>query len=305
VRRQRLLRIAGRAVADLERMGIRGGGRRDPSRRPRRPGLARAHPRLVFAFVEGRAAAGRPAGAECLRRAGPARAGLGMDRRRRLAAGRRRQPQPGRPRHRQVLRRRRAVDGRPRQLRGADAGGDAVLAGRPRRHRQHGIPLRQERAMKPLSKPASMKRALPGLAVAALLCLAGLAGAAGPAQPLPGDSVYQLALPLTDQDGRTADWRALRGKPRLVAMFYTSCQYICPLIVESGKAVERQLSDAERQRLGVLLVSMDPARDDPAALRKVVEQRKLDTARWTLASPPQAKVRDVAGLLGIRYRQLA
>jgi len=159
--------------------------------------------------------------------------------------------------------------------------------------------------MKPLSKPASMKRALRGLAVAALLCLAGLAGAAGPAQPLPGDSVYQLALPLTDQAGRTADWRTLRGKPRLVSMFYTSCQYICPLIVESGKAVERQLSDAERQRLGVLLVSMDPARDDPAALRKVVEQRKLDTARWTLASPPQAKVRDVAGLLGIRYRQLA
>lgn len=159
--------------------------------------------------------------------------------------------------------------------------------------------------MKPLSKPASMKRALRGLAAAALLCLAGLAGAAGPAQPLPGDSVYQLALPLTDQAGRTADWRTLRGKPRLVSMFYTSCQYICPLIVESGKAVERQLSDAERQRLGVLLVSMDPARDDPAALRKVVEQRKLDTARWTLASPPQAKVRDVAGLLGIRYRQLA
>jgi protein SCO1/2 len=159
--------------------------------------------------------------------------------------------------------------------------------------------------MKPLSKPASMKHALRGLAAAALLCLAGLAGAAGPAQPLPGDSVYQLALPLTDQAGRTADWRTLRGKPRLVSMFYTSCQYICPLIVESGKAVERQLSDAERQRLGVLLVSMDPARDDPAALRKVVEQRKLDTARWTLASPPQAKVRDVAGLLGIRYRQLA
>ena len=160
--------------------------------------------------------------------------------------------------------------------------------------------------MKPLSMGhASMKHALRGLAATALLCLAGLAGAAGPAQPLPGDSVYQLSLPLTDQDGRTADWRTLRGKPRLVAMFYTSCQYICPLIVESGKAVDRQLSDAERQRLGVLLVSMDPARDDPAALKKVAEQRQLDTTRWTLASPPQAKVRDVAGLLGIRYRQLA
>ena len=50
---------------------------------------------------------------------------------------------------------------------------------------------------------------------------------------------------------------------------------------------------------------MDPARDDPAALKKVAEQRKLDTTRWTLASPPAGEVRAVAGVLGIRYRLLA
>ena len=31
----------------------------------------------------------------------------------------------------------------------------------------------------------------------------------------------------------------------------------------------------------------------------------LDTARWTLASPPADDVREVAGVLGIRYRALA
>ena len=130
--------------------------------------------------------------------------------------------------------------------------------------------------------------------------------AGGPtARPLPSDSVYQLALPLTDQAGRTTDWRNLRGKPRVVSMFYTSCQYICPLIVDSGKAIEHQLSPAERGRIGIVLISMDPARDDPAALKKVAEQRKLDTTRWTLASPPAGEVRAVAGVLGIRYRLLA
>lgn len=135
--------------------------------------------------------------------------------------------------------------------------------------------------------------------------IATAAGAAQPATALPGDSVYQLPLPLTDSQGQTRDWRALRGKPRLVAMFYTSCQYICPLIVESGKAVERQLTPAQQKRLGVVLISMDPARDDPAALRKVIDQRKLDATRWTLASPRLDDVRAVAGVLGIRYRQLA
>lgn len=123
--------------------------------------------------------------------------------------------------------------------------------------------------------------------------------------PLPSDSVYQLPLPLTDQDGRRADWRTRRGKPQLVSMFYTSCQYICPLIVDSGKAIERQLTAAERRKLGILLISMDPARDTPAALKAVAEQRKLDPQRWTLASPAPDQVRTVAGVLGIRYRQLA
>ena len=140
-----------------------------------------------------------------------------------------------------------------------------------------------------------------------LVLVAGLllAGIALAAPPLPKDSIYQLDLPLTDSTGRTADWDQLRGKPRLVSMFYTSCQYICPLIVESGKAVERQLTPAQRAKLGVALISMDPARDTPAALRKVATDRKIDGGRWLLASPRQADVRQVAAVLGIRYRQLA
>ena len=142
-----------------------------------------------------------------------------------------------------------------------------------------------------------------------LLLHALLAFAALPAGarelPLPSDSVYQLQATLVDQDARKTEWRALRGKPRLVAMFYTSCQYICPLIVDSGKAVERQLAPAERERLGILLVSMDPKRDNPAALMSIVDKRKLDRARWTLASPAPADVRQIAGVLGIRYRALA
>ena len=160
--------------------------------------------------------------------------------------------------------------------------------------------------MKPVSKESvSMKRLLRGIAAVALLGFATVAGAAKPAPALPGDSIYQLPLPLTDSNGQTRDWRTLRGKPHLVSMFYTSCQYICPLIVESGKAVERQLTPAQQKKLGVVLISMDPARDDPAALKKVAEQRKLDTTRWTLASPPAGEVRAVAGVLGIRYRLLA
>lgn len=142
------------------------------------------------------------------------------------------------------------------------------------------------------------------LLLSALLALAAAPAAARDA-PLPADSVYQLQATLVDQAARKTEWRALRGKPRLVAMFYTSCQYICPLIVDSGKAVERQLAPAERARIGIVLVSMDPARDTPKALQAVADKRKLDGGRWTLLAPQADDVRGIAAVLGVRYRQLA
>ena len=147
-----------------------------------------------------------------------------------------------------------------------------------------------------------MKRLL--CIVAGLALCAGVLAAPGPA-PLPGESVYRLSASLTDQHGKRSDWSKRRGKVQLVSMFYTSCRYICPLIVDSGKAVEKQLTPRERERLGILLISMDPGRDTPAALMSIATKRKLDPARWTLASPAQADIRKIAGVLGIRYRALA
>jgi protein SCO1/2 len=144
-----------------------------------------------------------------------------------------------------------------------------------------------------------MNRLLALFGLCLLFACATVAGA-----PAARDSVYSVPLPVVDQDGRASEWGGHRGHVQLVSMFYSSCQYICPLIVDSGKAIERQLSDAERARLRVLLISMDPARDTPAALKKVATQRKVDTTRWSLVRPRAQDVRSVAGLLGIRYRQL-
>lgn len=148
-----------------------------------------------------------------------------------------------------------------------------------------------------------MNRLLSLLLLVAVLALPGPAAAQAPA--LPDDSLYLLDDAFSDQAGKPFVLADRRGKPQLVAMFYTSCRYICPLIVDSAKGVEHALAPEERARLGVLLVSLDPARDDTAALASVAGKRRLDPARWTLARTEAAGVRRVAALLGIRYRALA
>jgi len=130
-----------------------------------------------------------------------------------------------------------------------------------------------------------------------------LAGAAAPA-PLPRDSVYQLDVVLSDQDGQALRFASLAGTPRVVTMFYANCPYVCPMIIDTLKRTEHELDAAQRARFRVVMLSLDPERDTPEALRAVVEKRRLDTARWTLARPEPRDVRKLAALLGIQYRQL-
>jgi protein SCO1/2 len=125
------------------------------------------------------------------------------------------------------------------------------------------------------------------------------------ATPLPGDSVLQINHVFTNQDAKNFKLRERRGKPQLVAMFYTSCKYICPLIIDSAKGVENSLTPAEKNKLSILLISMDPTRDTPEALMYIVNKRKLDTKRWTLARTDAKGVRNIAALLGVRYRVLS
>jgi len=137
---------------------------------------------------------------------------------------------------------------------------------------------------------------------AALLFFSGVALAA---KPLPDDSIYQLQDIYLNQDGKAFQLASRRGKPQLVAMFYTSCKYICPLIIDSGLGVDHALTPAERAKLQVLLISLDPTRDVVAALDYIASKRKLDRRRWTLARTEKSGVRKTAALLGVRYRELA
>ena len=141
-----------------------------------------------------------------------------------------------------------------------------------------------------------------GLA-AMLLALCSMIAVA--AAELPGDSIYRLPVALTDHAGKDSQLGDRRGSPQLVSMFYTSCQYVCPLIIDTMKKTQRALRADERARLNVLLVSFDPERDTVARLADVFAERQLDAASWTLARTNAVSVRKLAAVLGVQYRALA
>jgi protein SCO1/2 len=122
--------------------------------------------------------------------------------------------------------------------------------------------------------------------------------------PLASDRcIYALQMTLTDQDGAKVGLDAFRGKPVFVSMFYGRCPSACPMLISTIKSTLAQLSPSTAAEVRVLLVSFDPEHDTPDALHSIAQQRGLD-ARWKLANAPEDQVRDLAELLGIRYRRL-
>lgn len=123
------------------------------------------------------------------------------------------------------------------------------------------------------------------------------------AAPLPGDSVYQLPVKLTAQDGHQFTLSSRRGRVQVVSMFYTSCTMVCPLIIDTMQLTARALDERSRERLDLLAVSFDPAHDDVATLHRYAKRRNLHSPPWTLVHAESADVRKLAAVLGVRYRQ--
>lgn len=74
----------------------------------------------------------------------------------------------------------------------------------------------------------------------------------------------------TDTQGRAFGWRQQRGRAVLVFFGYTHCPDVCPLTL-AALAQSLQRLGALRQRVRVVFVTLDPARDTPSVLQAYVD----------------------------------
>lgn len=115
-------------------------------------------------------------------------------------------------------------------------------------------------------------------------------------------SLYDLRGEWTDQSGRVTQLGALpRRQFTVVTMLYTSCTVSCPRILVDLKRIEAGLSADQLKDVRFVIASIDPARDTPARLSAWAQDVRLDTARFTLITAPDATVRELAAALRVRY----
>lgn len=125
------------------------------------------------------------------------------------------------------------------------------------------------------------------------------------APALDGRSLHHLDadLALVDQHAAPFALASLEGRPTLVTFFYGGCTTMCPLIFSDVRRIVDALPEADRERVGVVLVTIDPVRDTPERLRALATERELP-ASWRLVSGDEGSIRVLAATLGMTYRAL-
>lgn len=118
----------------------------------------------------------------------------------------------------------------------------------------------------------NMRRLAATLALLIAGPLSGCAREPASEPPLAGARIGG-AFALTDQDGRTVTDRDFAGRYRIVYFGYTFCPDVCPTDVQNIaaalKSIERD-DPALGKRIVPIFVTVDPARDTPAALKRFV-----------------------------------
>ena len=132
-------------------------------------------------------------------------------------------------------------------------------------------------------------------------CCAVLENADTAAAGFSARSLYQLDAAWTDDQSHAVTLASLRGQPVVVAMFFSSCTYACPMLVNDMQRIRAALPTAAAARAKFLLVSFDTARDTPAALRAFRERSAID-AGWTLLRGDEDAVQELAMLLGVKFK---
>jgi protein SCO1/2 len=147
------------------------------------------------------------------------------------------------------------------------------------------------------------------LGLALLLNFTSLAGAASaPHSALKPVERRQVNLPiadfiLTDQGGKSFQFKNLRGKVVVVAFAYTTCPDVCPLIVAALRQVQSKLTVEERKDSYLVTVTTDPEIDSPKVLTGYSKRYGAELDTWSFLTGSETALKSVWKNFGVGVKR--
>ena len=96
----------------------------------------------------------------------------------------------------------------------------------------------------------------------------------------------------TNQDGRIISQRDYAGKIYLVNFFFTTCPSICPAMNYNMLQLQKRFEGFED--FAILSHTVDPEKDDVAALKAYAEELGANTQKWNFVTGTKEKLYHIA-----------
>lgn len=118
-------------------------------------------------------------------------------------------------------------------------------------------------------------------------------------------SIYNLPSQWTTQDNKNIEMKDLKGKVLVMVMIYTSCKSACPRLVADMRNIEERIPENLKEKVQLVLVSIDPTVDTPKRLKEFSIENKMDGKQWLFLRSTEENTREFAAVLAVNYKKIS
>lgn len=118
-------------------------------------------------------------------------------------------------------------------------------------------------------------------------------------------SIYNLPSKWTNQNGKDIELKDLKGDVLVMVMIYTSCKAACPRLVADMRSIEQQLPASTKNKVKLVLVSIDPEVDTPERLKAFSIENKMEGDQWIFLRSTEKNTREFAAVLAVNYKKIS
>lgn len=101
------------------------------------------------------------------------------------------------------------------------------------------------------------------------------------------------------------EMKDLKGKVLVMVMIYTSCKAACPRLVADMRNIESRLPNKIKDKVQLILVSIDPKVDTPKRLKAFAIENKMDAKPWLFLRSSEENTREFAAVLAVNYKKVS
>ncbi|WP_373517744.1 SCO family protein [Pricia sp.] len=118
-------------------------------------------------------------------------------------------------------------------------------------------------------------------------------------------SIYNLPSKWKTQNNTEIELKGLKGDVVVMVMIYTTCKAACPRLVADMRGIEAQIPEAQKDKIKLVLVSIDPETDTPERLKEFSIENEMKSDQWIFLTGSESDTREFAAVLAVNYKQIS